>query len=190
MLCSGYLYDQEQTNQLFVDETRKWVRTGDIAKWDENNYLKIVDRIRSIFKLAQGEYVAAELLTLTYEIATLVAQVFIYGDSTRDCLVAIVVPDRAQVAKFLGKERLTSEEFEEACRSQALCDAIKGQLDALANERKVPGYERIRKIACEPIPWTAENDLMTPTFKLRRKNLTDKYRAVIDQLYAEASQPK
>jgi long-chain acyl-CoA synthetase len=186
MLCSGYLYDPEQTKQLFIDDSHTWVRTGDIAKWDENNYLKIVDRIRSIFKLAQGEYVAAELLTLTYEQAILVAQIFVYGDSTRDCLVAIVVPTRAEVAKFLGKERLSDEEFAQACASNDLCDAVKGQLDALAAERRLPGYERIRKVACEPIPWTTDNDMLTPTYKLRRKKLTDKYRAVIDQLYAGA----
>jgi long-chain acyl-CoA synthetase len=166
------------------------VRTGDIAKWDQNNYLRIVDRIRSIFKLAQGEYVAAELLTLTYELAALVAQIFIYGDSTRDCLVAVVVPDRGATAKFLGKAKLTDQEFEEACRGEALCEAIKAQLDQLAVERKFPGYERIRKVACESVPWTAENDLMTPTFKLRRKKLTEKYRTVIDGLYAVVAPPK
>jgi long-chain acyl-CoA synthetase len=184
MLCSGYLYDDEQTKKLFVDDTRTWVHTGDIGKWDENGYLKIVDRIRSVFKLAQGEYVAAELLTLTYELAPLVAQIFIYGDSVRDSLVAVVVPDRPATARFLGKDRLNDEEFAQACRNPALEEAIKKQLDELATQRKLPGYERIRKIACEPVPWTTDNDLMTPTFKLRRKKLTDKYRGVIEGLYA------
>jgi long-chain acyl-CoA synthetase len=190
MLCSGYLFDDEQTEKLFVDDSRKWVHTGDIGKWDENGYLKIVDRIRSVFKLAQGEYVAAELLTLTYELATLVAQIFIYGDSRRDCLVAIVVPDRAATAKFLGVERIGDSEFAQACTNPALANEIKKQLDQLAAERKLPGYERIRKVACDSVPWTTDNDLMTPTFKLRRKKLTDKYRSLIEELYASlASNP-
>jgi long-chain acyl-CoA synthetase len=185
MLCSGYLYDEEQTNQLFLDPDHKWARTGDIGKWDGDGYLMIVDRIRSVFKLSQGEYVAAELLTLTYELSPMVAQIFVYGDSTRDRLVAIVVPVREKVASFLRKQKLSDQEFKAACRDKRVCEAIMAELDQIATERKLPGYERIRAVACEPEPWTPDNDLLTPTLKLRRKKLTELYRRTIEQLYGE-----
>jgi long-chain acyl-CoA synthetase len=185
MCCSGYLFDEEQSKAIFVDEARTWVRTGDIGKWDGCGYLQIVDRIRSVFKLSQGEYVAAELLTLTYELAPLVQQIFVYGDSTRDSLVAIVVPAREKVAALFGKPQLSDAEFEAYCKDAKVAAAIKAELDRLATERKLPGYERIRKVACESEEWTTANDLMTPTFKLRRKKLSDKYRALIDKLYGD-----
>jgi long-chain acyl-CoA synthetase len=182
-LCSGYLHDQEQTAKLFTDDTHRYIRTGDIGKWDSDNYLMIVDRMRSIFKLSQGEYVAAELLTNIYELAVLVQQIFVYGDSGRSYLVAIVVPARAMVAKWVGKDALNDEEFADICKDQKLIWEIKKQLNNLAVERKLPGYERIKAIALDWQLWTADNDMMTPTFKLRRKKLTEKYRLHIEELY-------
>jgi long-chain acyl-CoA synthetase len=187
MLCSGYLYDEEQTDKLFLSKERKWVRTGDIGKWDKDGYLVIVDRIRSIFKLSQGEYVAAELITLSYERALLVSQIFIYGDSSRPYLVAIVIPAKKQVEALFGKSTMSDQDFKEACQSEKLRGAIKEQLDQIATEQKFPGYERIRRVACDYEEWTTANDLMTPTFKLRRKKLETKYKAVIEQLYQESA---
>jgi long-chain acyl-CoA synthetase len=185
MLCSGYLFDEEQTEKLFVDKERKWVRTGDIGKWDKDGYLMVVDRIRSIFKLSQGEFVAADLITLSYERAVLITQIFIYGDASRPCLVGIVVPARKPTAALFGVESMTDEEFIEACKTEKLREAIRAQLDEIAVEQKFPGYERIRRIACEPEEWTTTNDYVTPTFKLRRRKLTLKYKAQIERLYQE-----
>jgi long-chain acyl-CoA synthetase len=145
----------------------------------------LVDRIRSVFKLSQGEYVAAELLTLTYEVASIIAQIFVSGDSTRDRFVAIVVPVKEKIEAFLGKAGLSDSEFAAVCKEKTVCDAVLAELEHLANERKLPGYEKIRAIACEPVPWTTDNDLMTPTFKLRRKKLTDLYRRTIGELYGD-----
>jgi long-chain acyl-CoA synthetase len=185
MLCSGYLHDEAQTRELFVNPERTWVRTGDIGKWDPDGYLMIVDRIRSVFKLSQGEFVAADLLTLTYELAPIVDQIFVYGDSSRDRLVAIVVPSRDKAAALFSKRTISNDEFKRICKEKRLIDEIQAQLNALADERKLPGYERIRGIACESEPWTCENDLLTPTFKLRRKKLADVYRRQIEELYGE-----
>ena len=182
-ICSGYLFDEEATKELFVDPERTWIHTGDVGKWDSDGYLKIVDRIRSIFKLSQGEYVAADLLTQVYERAPIVNQIFVYGDSAKTCLVAIVVPDRANTAKFLGKQKITDEEFKEACDSQALCNEIKLQLDQIVAEKNLPGYERIRGVACETTEWTVQNGMQTPTFKLKRRKLVEQYKDVIDRLY-------
>jgi long-chain acyl-CoA synthetase len=146
--------------------------------------------MRSVFKLSQGEYVAAELLTNIYELAELVLQIFVYGDSSRSCLVAVVVPDRNTAAKWAQKERLTDDEFADLCRREDFTAAIQEQLDQLTSVRKLPGYERIRAIALEPLTWTIESDMMTPTFKLRRRKLTDRYRDTIERLYRKADPPR
>jgi long-chain acyl-CoA synthetase len=190
MLCSGYLNDPEQTQKLFLDESRTWIRSGDIAKWDPDNYLMVVDRMRSIFKLSQGEYVAAELLTNIYELAELVQQIFVYGDSSRNCLVAVVVPNRNMAAQWAKREQLSDEEFTELCQRDDFAAAIQQQLDELTTTRKLPGYERIRAITLEPVVWTIENNILTPTFKLRRKKLADKYKDTIEKLYRRADPPK
>ncbi|KAK8845921.1 hypothetical protein M9Y10_020855 [Tritrichomonas musculus] len=194
--CSGYLNDEQATKELFIDEKNRlgdgaakgtnWIHTGDVGKWDDEGYLMIVDRMRSIFKLSQGEYVAAELLTQTYEMAKVINQIFIYGDAMRTYLVAIVVPKISEVAVFLKKDRISNEEYENACKSKDFCDYVKEQLEKIAVEHNLPGYERIRAVACDSTEWTIANNMLTPTFKLRRKNLAAKYEKIIEDLYESA----
>lgn len=191
--CSGYLNDEQATKSLFVDDKNRlgdgekkgtnWIHTGDVGKWDEEGYMMIVDRIRSIFKLSQGEYVAAELLSQTYELAKIVNQIFIYGNAMRSYLVAIVIPKISEVAAYLNKNKITQEEYVQACKSKDLCNYVKEQLDQVATEEKLTGYERIRAVYCDSTEWTIANNMLTPTFKLRRKNLADKYEKIIEELY-------
>lgn len=182
-LCSGYLHDPESSNALFYDKERTMIRTGDVGKWDEDGYLRIVDRRRSIFKLSQGEYVAADNITQVYEAAPLVKQIFVYGDSSRTCLVGIVVPEPREVAKLLGKGHLSPEELAEACRSETTRTATLAQMNELAKESKLFGYQQVRAIHLDPVEWTPDNNLLTPTFKMKRKALQDKYSAEIESLY-------
>jgi len=182
-LSSGYLFDEQATNNLFVDNTREWIRTGDVGKWDNDGYLMIVDRMRSIFKLSQGEYVAAEILTQIYDSVDLVSQSFVYGDSGRTCLVAVIVPKIGEVAKLLGKSNMTQEEFVEACKSKRVIDEVLARCEAAAKKEKLFGYQFIRAVSLDAEPWTVENELLTPTFKLKRKKLETKYKPVIESLY-------
>lgn len=185
-LSSGYLHDEEATRNLFTDETHKWIHTGDVAKWESNGYLRIVDRMRSIFKLSQGEYVAAEFVTQIFEEAQLVNQIFVYGDAQRTCLVGIVVPKISEVAKWANIEHLTQEQFVDMCEhNQDLKQAIMQQLTDQGKSKRIFGYQYVRAIALEPNEWTADNDYLTPTFKLKRKKLETRYAPVIDRLYRE-----
>jgi long-chain acyl-CoA synthetase len=185
-VSSGYLYDEKSTEELFTDKTHKWIKTGDVGKWDEDGYMIVVDRMRSIFKLSQGEYVAAESLSQIYDKVPIIEQSFIYGDSTRSYLVAIIVPDKKEVSKFLGKDRVTKEEFAEACaNNDDLKKKILADLRVASDENKLFGYQRIMKVALEPEAWTVENEYQTPTFKLKRKKLENRYKDVIEQLYKD-----
>jgi long-chain acyl-CoA synthetase len=183
-VASGYLHDEEATRELFFDEARTSIRTGDVGKWDSDGYLQVIDRIRSIFKLSQGEYVSAELVTQVFEAVPIVKQIFVYGDSKRPCLVAVVVPQVEVVAVIVGKASLSEEEFAEACERAEVKQAVMAQLGAAAKE-KLPGFQAVRTVHLEPIEWTTANELLTPTFKLKRRKLTEKYRGVIEQLYSQ-----
>lgn len=182
-LCSGYLYEEQITNELFTDETRKWIRTGDVGKYDADGYLRIIDRMRSIFKLSQGEYVAADILTQVYDKCRSVEQTFVYGDSQRTYLVAIVVPRQKDLLAVCNKSGLTGNDYLEFLRSKEAKDAILKQFKEAAEEARFFGYQKIVKVHLEAEPWTVENDCLTPTFKLKRKFLENKYKGVIEALY-------
>jgi long-chain acyl-CoA synthetase len=184
-VCSGYLHDEEMTRQLFCDEERRWVRTGDVGKWD-HGYLKVVDRVRSIFKLSQGEYVSAEMVTQAYEEnVPFLQQLYVYGDSGRTCLIGFIVPKRAEVAKFLGKETISDEEFAQACKSENLKNAVLEQMNAAAKAKQLFGFQWVKAIHLDHREWTPDNNLLTPTLKVRRKALADFYAKEIEEIYRE-----
>jgi long-chain acyl-CoA synthetase len=183
-MCSGYLYDEEATNALFVDENKRMIRTGDIGKFD-NGYIRIVDRCRSIFKLSQGEYVAAEMVTQAYEDAKFISQLFVYGDSTKTYLIDIVVPKRNAVAQFLGKPSIGDDEYTDACQLETLRRAIMSEMSALAIAKGLLEFQRVRAIYVDSRAWTPDNNLLTPTFKIRRRALSEYYRQQIDDLYRQ-----
>jgi long-subunit acyl-CoA synthetase (AMP-forming) len=139
-LTSGYLNDPDATSSLFTDESREWIHTGDIGIFDEVNTLVIVDRICSILKLTQEEYVAAEMIS----------QIFVYGDSSRDRLIAIVVPNIETVKQLLKKPILSEEEFKKVCMQNSLNAEIKMECDLIHNEHNLLGFHRISDVRCDP----------------------------------------
>jgi long-chain acyl-CoA synthetase len=184
-VSSGYLNDEELTNNLFVDAERRWIRTGDVGRWVDGGLLQVVDRMRSIFKLSQGEYVAAETITQAYEECDFVGQIFVYGDSGKNCLVGIVIPKRSAVAKFYEKEELTDEEYRASCQDPKLIEECQQKMNETAKARGLFGFQWVKKIHLDWYEWTMENDLLTPTLKVRRKALGDKYQAEIQRMYKE-----
>jgi long-chain acyl-CoA synthetase len=183
-LCSGYLHDEEATAALFTDESHTWIHTGDIGKFDEDNSCVIVDRMRSIFKLSQGEYVAGDLIASFFEAGALIEHCYVHGDATRSFLVAVVAPNRAGVEAWLGKRQISDEEFTAQVKTPALKEAIVKQIKEISDAKKLLGYQRVQAVALVEDTWTIENGVLSPTFKPKRKVLADRYRQQIEALYA------
>ncbi|KAJ8269680.1 hypothetical protein COCON_G00122870 [Conger conger] len=178
----GYLKDPEKTKET-IDEDG-WVHTGDIGKWLENGTLKIVDRKKHIFKLAQGEYIAPEKIENIYIRSDPVAQAFVHGDSLQACLVGIIVPD----PDFFGgwaKKRGHEGSYEELCKNQELKKAILEDLLKLGKDAGLKSFEQVKDITLHPEMFSVQNGLLTPTMKAKRADLRAHFRAQIDQLYSK-----
>lgn len=183
-LCSGYLNDPEGTKNLFTDETHTWIHTGDIGKFDEDNSLLVVDRMRSIFKLTQGEYVAADLLSTYFEESKYIENIFLYGDSSKEYLVGIVLPNKENIEVEIGK-KFDDDSFKEAIKSNEINDLILQSIRNIAKEKKLHGYQIPRKIKCVIDAWTIDNGCISPTLKIKRRTLYTRYKLDIENLYGE-----
>lgn len=180
----GYFMDREKTAEAF--DENGWLRTGDIGTIRPNGSLKIIDRRKNIFKLAQGEYVAAEKIEMAYQGAPSIGQCFIYGKSTETFVVAIVVPD-PDFARAWWKDNKQSSQFpglEAACSDTDFIQKIRSDMTAREKSEKLNGFEKAKKIHITPELFTVENNLLTPTFKLKRKETREKYQKQIDEMYA------
>uniref|UniRef100_A0A8C1Z1B5 Long-chain-fatty-acid--CoA ligase n=1 Tax=Cyprinus carpio TaxID=7962 RepID=A0A8C1Z1B5_CYPCA len=178
----GYLKDPERTSEA-IDKDG-WLHTGDIGKWLPNGTLKIIDRKKHIFKLAQGEYIAPEKIENIYIRSDPVAQVFVHGDSLQACLVGIVVPDPDFLPGW-AKRRGIEGSYTEMCKSKELKNAILEDIIRLGKEAGLKSFEQVRDIALHMEMFSVQNGLLTPTLKAKRTELRNHFREQIDQLYAK-----
>jgi len=178
----GYYKDEVKTRET-VDE-EGWLHSGDIGLWTPDGQLKIIDRKKNIFKLSQGEYVAPEKIENIFIESTLISQCFIYGDSYQPTLVGILVPDEDVAKEWSAKQNLQMK-FEDLCKSDELRQAVMSEIKRLAKKYGMAGFEVPKAIYLESELFSAENGLLTPTFKLKRRESKEKYKDIINGLYTK-----
>lgn len=180
----GYFKNKEKTDEVL--DADGWLHTGDVGQIDEEGRIKIIDRKKNIFKLAQGEYIAPEKLENIFVRSPLIAQSFVYGDSFQAYLVAIVVPDVETLKAFAKEANLeNAENVPELCKHPKIKEAVLKSMTDLGKEAKFRGFEFIKSVYLHPEPFSIENDLLTPTFKLKRPQAKKAFNKEIDQLYEE-----
>nr|XP_060623004.1 long-chain-fatty-acid--CoA ligase 5-like [Anolis sagrei ordinatus] len=144
--------------------------------------LKIIDRKKNIFKLAQGEYIAPEKIENIYIRSSPVAQVFVHGESLQSFLVGVVVPDPETLPEFAKKLGVNGS-YEELCKNEAVKKAILMDMVRLGKEAGLKSFEQVKDIYLHSEMFTVENGLLTPTLKAKRTEVSKHFRNQIDALY-------
>lgn len=151
-----------------------------------NGSIKIIDRAKNIFKLAQGEYIAPEKLENVYGQSPYIQQIFVHGESTEAWLMAVCVVEKPEIKKLaIEKGWITDgQDVSEILTNKDLHKAILDNFNDLAKQNKLSGLEKIKKMHLIDDPFTMENDILTPTFKIKRNVAKEKYKKQILEIYA------
>ncbi|KAG8840962.1 hypothetical protein FRB91_005492, partial [Serendipita sp. 411] len=190
----GYYKDPKNTAEALDSEG--WLHTGDVAELDANMRFKIVDRIKNIMKLSQGEYVALEKIENTYTSHPIVQQLYVHGDSLQSYLLGVLVPEFPVLADLIHKTlhvRVSAEDLpklKECVADPKVQKAIQDALNAQAKHHKLKGFECVKKIHVTFEPFTVDNNMLTPTFKIRRRDVYSRYKKVLDDMYKEGATAK
>jgi len=181
-----------------------WLHTGDVGRLNDDGSFTIIDRKKNIFKLAQGEYVAAEALENIYGRSKFVSQIWVYGNSFTTKLVAIVVPKGDVLIPYARANGFTlpptnSTSDQDPIFLQTLVNLnsnrvktlILDDVNYMGREAKLKGFEYVKALYVEPkvnslgLGFSVDNDLLTVSMKLKRQNLLRAYQIVITELYRE-----
>jgi long-chain acyl-CoA synthetase len=176
-IMKGY-YKQSEATQEMIDQAG-WLHTGDIGTFDSDGYLRITDRKKHIFVSTGGKNIAPAPIESLLGESRFIDQIMLVGDKRPFC-TALIVPD-LDAMKEGGIAVGTDSSPEVLVADESVRTAIGAELDRL--QRGIASYERVRRFMLLPEPFTIENGMMTPTLKIRRKAVEERYRELIDSMY-------
>ncbi|XP_051145447.1 long chain acyl-CoA synthetase 4-like isoform X2 [Andrographis paniculata] len=179
-LFSGYYKREDLTKEVMIDE---WFHTGDIGEWQPDGSMKIIDRKKNIFKLSQGEYVSVENLESIYSLCSSIDSIWIYGSSYKSYLVAVVNPNIESLEHWAAGEGQVSGDIDTICKNPKARDYILGELTKIGKEKKLKGFEFIKAVHIDPVPFDMERDLLTPTYKKKRNKFYNYYQTAVEDMY-------
>jgi long-chain acyl-CoA synthetase len=176
----GYYNKPEETRAVFTSDG--WFKTGDIGTIDEDGYLRITDRKKELFKTSGGKYISPQPIEQAIKGSRFVNQVVLIG-AERKFPAALIVPVWEQLESYCKLKGIEVKDRSELCRHPRIVDLLQRQIDALTPN--LAKYERIKKVALLENEFTIEGGELTPTLKVKRRVIDQKYKDVIERLYAE-----
>lgn len=174
----GYYKDEEKTNEAIQNG---YFHTGDIGEFDADGFLKITDRKKEMFKTSGGKYIAPQVLENTLKQSVFIEQVMVIGEGQK-MPAAIIQPNFDNIKEWATSNNILLENNnEKIILNKEVLAKIQIEIDVL-NE-KFGNWEKIKRFELTPDLWTIESGHLTPTLKLKRKTVAEKYKSLIDKIY-------
>ncbi|KAI1432457.1 AMP-binding enzyme [Xylaria sp. CBS 124048] len=187
-------YKNEVETQKALDADG-WFHTGDIAEFDELGRIRIIDRKKNVLKLSQGEYISPERIENVYMgSSNLIAMAYVHGDANESSLVGVFGVDPVNFAPFASailKKTVEPNDIagiKRVCKDARIIKAVLKQLDDIGKAHRFNGFERVKNCILDVEPFSVENELLTPTLKLKRPQVGRKFKPEIEKMYAEINE--
>lgn len=175
----GY-YKHPQLTREVIDENG-WFHTGDIGTMVDDVYLKITDRKKEMFKTSGGKYIAPQVIEVLLKASPFIDGVMVVGEN-KNYAAAIIIPDFQHLRSWCRVKAHPYTTDEEAIKDQRIIDRMWREIEQV--NASLDKTEQIKKVTFLHTPWTVENGDLSQTLKLRRKNLMEKHRDIIEGLYS------
>jgi len=179
---SGYWNRPEESENAFVDG---WFKTGDIGNLDEDGFLSVTDRKKDLLKTSGGKFIAPQPIENSIKLNPLIGTAVVLGDRRKFASV-IISPDFPQL-----EEWARANEVSFSSRKELVADPkVKALYEGIVAEvnRGLARYETLKRVLLVPDEFTPNDGTLTPTFKLRRRTIDERYRKQIDELYRTAEE--
>jgi long-chain acyl-CoA synthetase len=180
----GYFNKPEATRDAFTEDG--WFKTGDIGEIDADGFLKITDRKKELFKTSGGKYVAPTPIEQMIRASRFVNQVVLVGNE-RKFPAALIVPNFEPLENYAKSKGIVVKNRAELCLNSQIVRLFERQIAELTES--LSRYEKVKKIALIENELTVEGGELTPTLKVKRRVVDEKYRDVIEKIYADAEKP-
>jgi len=177
----GYYNRPEETSAVFTSDG--WFKTGDIGTLDKDGFLRITDRKKELFKTSGGKYISPQPIEQAIKGSRFVSQVVLIGNG-RKFPAALIVPAWEQIDSYVRLKGIEVTNHAELCRHPRIVNLFERQIEALTPD--LARYEKIKAIALLENEFTIEGGELTPTLKVKRRVIDEKYREVIDKIYEDA----
>lgn len=179
-IMQGYYKNKKETDEVLKDG---WLHTGDIGVFDPDGFLMITDRKKYLFKTSAGKYIAPTPIENLFLTSKYIDQFVLIGDR-RMFLSALIVPDFEALKEYADKHKIIYDKQEDLAKNKEINDLIEKDMSKL--QKKLANYERIRKFALLDKPFSLEEGEVTPSLKIRRKYVEDRYSNLIEGMYLES----
>lgn len=180
-VMEGYFNLPDATAEAFTDDG--FFRTGDIGHLDADHFLKITDRKKDLLKTSGGKYVAPQPIENALKFSNLITQAVVIGDRRKYCS-ALIVPNREVLGPVLQSKGIALDDRDALLKDPRVIEIFEEAVRTLTGH--LPRYEQIKKIALLPTELTIESGELTPTLKVKRRVVEERYHDVIESMYPPA----
>ena len=177
-----YYKNEEATNELMKPGSNGsfWLHTGDVGHIDEDGYLFITDRKKDLIITAGGKNVAPQNIENLLKTSPYVSQAMVFGDK-KPYLIALITMDEDEIAKFARDHKLLYQDLADLSKKKEVHELYRQEVHN--KNEKLASYETIKKFFILEEDFDQDKDELTPTLKVRRKVVTERYRDILENLY-------
>jgi long-chain acyl-CoA synthetase len=174
----GYFNDPVLTKSVFDDDG--WFHTGDIGYLEENKFLMVTDRKKEIFKLSNGKFIAPQIIENMFREVPIIDQIMVVGEHEKFAS-ALISPNFKYFDEWKKEKKISFSDYAEMVQMPEITSVFNTEIEAI--NKRISPPERINRFRLVPDEWSPSSGELSPTLKLRRQFISNKYREILDQIY-------